>query len=172
METGDLVKKAKLGDKEALVELIMAQQQEYYKLAYVYTQNREDALDALEDMIVILYKKVKSLKKEEAFYSWSKTILVNSCKKTLKQRKKLVYLEGWERQEERNPIENREEALDLEKELRKLSSHQQEAIKLRYYMDLDYETISKITKVPLGTVKSRISTGISKLKKALGGEIK
>jgi RNA polymerase sigma-70 factor (ECF subfamily) len=35
---------------------------------------------------------------------------------------------------------------------------------------MDYETISTVMKVPLGTVKSRIYTGISRLKEMLGGE--
>lgn len=47
-----LVEKAKQGDQEALIELIMDKKQEYYKLAYVYMKNEEDALDAMEDMIL------------------------------------------------------------------------------------------------------------------------
>ncbi|MCC5911905.1 MAG: sigma-70 family RNA polymerase sigma factor [Clostridiaceae bacterium] len=169
MKTIELVKKAKAGDKDALVKLIMNKKQEYYKLAYTYTQDREDALDALEDTIVILYEKIKTLKNEEVFDSWSKTILVNRCKYLLRKRKKLIYLEEQEVPDEKDMIKNREEAIDLEKELKKLNLNQQETIRLRYYMDYDYETIAKLTNTPLGTVKSRINTGIEKLKTALGG---
>lgn len=169
MKINELVKKAKAGDKEALVQLIMDKNEEYYKLAYIYTQNREDALDALEDTIVILYKKIKTLKKEEAFYSWSKTILVNKCKDLLRKRKKVIHLGKREILDEKDIIGKREEVIDLEQALRKLNRHQQEAIKLRYYMDYDYQSIAKITNAPLGTVKSRIFTGIEKLKVVLGG---
>lgn len=169
MKSNELVKRAKAGDKDALVQIIMDKKEEYYKLAYTYTQNREDALDALEDTIVILYKKIKTLKKEEAFYSWSKTILVNRCRDLIRKRKRIVHLEEWEFPEGKDDIKNREEAMDLEKELKKLNINQQEAIRLRYYLDYDYETIATITNVPLGTVKSRIFTGIEKLKVALGG---
>lgn len=167
-----LVKKAKAGDKEALLQLIMKEHEKYYKLAYVYTKNPEDAMDALEDMIVILYHKINTLRKEDAFYSWSKTILVNSCKKILKRRNKLLYLDQWEQPDDRNSIKNSEEAMDLEGALNKLNEHQREAIKLRYYLDYDYKSIANITNVSLGTVKSRISTGIKKLKNLLiGGEV-
>jgi DNA-directed RNA polymerase specialized sigma24 family protein len=37
-------------------------------------------MDAMEDMILKLYEKIDQLQKEDAFYSWSKTILVNHCK--------------------------------------------------------------------------------------------
>ena len=36
MEVDEMVSKAKSGDKEALVKLIMLRQKEYYKLAYIY----------------------------------------------------------------------------------------------------------------------------------------
>jgi DNA-directed RNA polymerase specialized sigma24 family protein len=37
-------------------------------------------------------------------------------------------------------------------------------------MDMDYQSIAELLKIPLGTVKSRISIGLSKLKVVLGGE--
>ncbi|WP_291351457.1 sigma factor [Desulfosporosinus sp.] len=42
-------------------------------------KNHDDALDITEDMILKVYENIKKLKDEHAFYSWSKTILVNCC---------------------------------------------------------------------------------------------
>lgn len=170
METETLVKKAKKGDQDALVQLIMERKQEYYKLAYVYMKNNEDALDAMEDMIVILYENINKLKKEDAFFSWSKTILVNCCKKLLKKKKKVISLEAVKEEVYEGDIEQKNEEIMLEKHLSQLNKKHQEAIRLRYFLDLDYETISKIIKVPIGTVKSRISIGLKKLKESFGGE--
>lgn len=171
MQIEVLIKKAKLGDKEALVKLIMLKQQEYYKLAYVYMKNEADALDALEDMIVILYENISSLKNEGSFYSWSKTILVNRCKKILKEKSKVILVDTFQEKGCESDINQKEDQLLLEKELSKLSEKHMEVIKLRYFLDLDYETIGNILKIPLGTVKSRISVGINKLKESLGGDI-
>lgn len=66
-----MVQKAKQGDREALLQLIMQQKEDYYKLAYVYMKDPEDALDAMEDMIVILYQNIHRLRKEASFYSLS-----------------------------------------------------------------------------------------------------
>jgi len=93
VETETLVIKAKKGDKEALLQLVLARQTEYYRLAYVYTQNREDALDAMENMIVILYENVHRLKNSQSFYGWSNTILVNCCRALLRKRKRVIPLE-------------------------------------------------------------------------------
>jgi len=174
VETRELVEKAKSGDKEALIKLIMDKKQEYYKLAYVYMKNEADALDALSDMIVILYENIHQLKRDEAFCSWSKTILINCCKKILNKRKKIIYLENIkeveEVKEEEEFIEKKHQEILIENYISRLKSKHQEVIKLRYFLDLDYESIADILKIPIGTVKSRISIGLKKLKESLGGE--
>lgn len=170
MNTESLVKKAKQGDKDALVQLIMAEKQAYYKLAYVYMKNSEDAMDAMEDMILILYENIGRLKSESSFYSWSKTILVNCCKNSLKKKNKVVPFELLEEAQLHYPVEERDEQLNLEKHLGELNPKHQEVIKLRYLMDMDYQSISELLKIPLGTVKSRISIGLNRLREILGGE--
>ncbi|MCR1899941.1 RNA polymerase sigma factor [Irregularibacter muris] len=170
MEEIFLVKKAKAGDKEALVSLIMAKKSEYYKLAYIYMKNSEDSLDALEDMIVILYQKINTLKKEEAFYPWSKKILVSCCLRKIRREKKIILVDNWEQKDDRNHYHSKEQQIDIEKELNKLSPKHQEAIRLKYYLDMDYQTISKITNTSLGTVKSRVFYALKKLKESFGGE--
>lgn len=170
MEAKFNIRKAMAGDKEALVSLIMARENEYYRLAYIYMKNREDAMDALEDMILIIYKKIKTLKKEEAFYSWSKKILISCCLNKIRKQKKIILFEKWEQQDPRDDYQTKAQELDLEKELEKLHFKQREAIQLRYFLDLDYKTISELTSTPLGTVKSRIFNGLRNLKKGFGGE--
>lgn len=165
-----LIKQAKRGDKEALLKLIMDKKDEYYKLAYVYLKNREDSLDALQDMIIILYENIHKLKKEEAFYSWSKTILVNCCKKILKVRNKTIPFEKIDLHGDHGDYEEKEAQIVLDVYLSKLSPIYAEAIKLKYLLDLDYKTISDILQIPEGTVKSRISKGMKKLKEEVGGE--
>lgn len=63
VEIKSLIKRAKKGDKEALLQLVMNQKNDYYKLAYIYMKNEEDALDVIQDMIVILYENIHKLKK-------------------------------------------------------------------------------------------------------------
>ncbi|WP_432666412.1 sigma-70 family RNA polymerase sigma factor [Wukongibacter baidiensis] len=170
MDIDKLIKDAKQGNKDALVQLIMAEKQDYYKLAYTYMRNKEDALDALEDMIVILYESIHRLKKEEAFYSWSKTILVNRCKKLLAKRKSFFSLESVREEASEGGFEQKDEQLILERHMAKLNRKHQEVLKLRYFLDLDYKSISDLLNIPIGTVKSRISIGIRRLKESLGGE--
>lgn len=175
MSVNRLVRQAKKGNKDALLRLILADQDAYYRLAYTYMGNEHDALDAMEDMIVTLYEKIDQLQKGEAFYSWSKTILVNRCKALLKKKERYLPLE--EEQEEAvqalteaNPFRSTESEMDMQTLLSYLNAHQREAIELRYIHDFPYQTIADMTGVPLGTIKSRISQGIRKLKVIIGGD--
>ena len=165
------VSKARHGDKECLVALIMEQKTEYYRLAYTYMKNNEDTMDAMEDMIVILYEKIYGLKNVDVFYSWSKTILVNCCKKLLNKKKKLIFLNDIDDASYDGGFIQSEEQILLEKYLLKLNQKHAEVLKLRYFLDLDNNTIADIIGIPIGTVKSRISIGLKKLKESLGGEM-
>lgn len=175
MRVSRLVKQAKRGNKEALLQLIIADQDAYYRLAYSYMGNEHDAMDAMEDMIVTLYEKLDQLQKSEAFYSWSKTILVNRCKTLL--RKKERFLPLGDDQEtafitltDDNPYRYAESEMDMQVLLSHLNPRQREAIELRYVHDLPYQTIADMTGAPIGTIKSRISQGILKLKVMIGGD--
>ena len=165
-----LVKNAKNGDKEALLTLIMEKKNEFYKLAYVYTENKEDAMDAMANMIVILYQQISKLKNDDVFYSWSKTILINCCKNILKKRNKELLMDKIIENCHEECYEPYEKKLDILTYLKRLNKYQEEAIKLKYFADMDYESIAKVSNVAVGTVKSRISTGLKKLKECLGGE--
>lgn len=167
-----LVKKAKRGNKEALLQLIMDQRDDYYRLALTYMGNENDAMDAMEEMIVSLYENMHQLKKEAAFYSWSKTILVNRCKRMLKKGQKTVMLDEWESHEDtHDPILHSEQQMEIQGMLTFVNEYQKEAIQLKYIHDLDYETIAAITNVSVGTAKSRVFQGLKKIREQYRGEI-
>ncbi|MCT2534940.1 RNA polymerase sigma factor [Aquibacillus koreensis] len=177
MEFLRLVKKAQKGNKEALLQLIMEQQNEYYRLAYTYMGNQHDALDAMEDMIVKLYENIDTLKKRESFYSWSKTILVNCCKTMIRKKQKIVLIDDWDvpkcsdqdYYESTKDQVNREHQMDIENMLKHVNEKQAEAIQLKYLHDLDYQSIAEMTNVSVGTVKSRVFQGLKKMQQVYGG---
>jgi RNA polymerase sigma-70 factor, ECF subfamily len=170
MDIAALVRQARTGDKEALMQLVMGRKDEYYRLAFTFTGNREDSLDALQDMIVLLFDNIRKLKDPDSFLSWSKTILVNRCRAMLRKSGRVIPF--GERNEEayHENYPAREARQDILTYLDRLNIGQQEAIKMKYFMDMDYETIAKVAGVPVGTVKSRIFNGLARLRELFGGE--
>ncbi|GGE61321.1 sigma-70 family RNA polymerase sigma factor [Priestia taiwanensis] len=174
MNIARLVKQARRGDKEALLQLIIAKKDEYYRLALTYTGNEHDAMDTMEEMIVSVYDNIEKLRDAEAFYSWSKTILVNNCRALTRKKQKVVLVDEWEEINTHastiNPYTNSEHQMDIQMLLEQSNDQQKEAIQLKYFHDFDNQTIAKITNVSIGTVKSRIFQGLKKLRKYYGGD--
>ena len=164
------MKKARNGDKEALMQLVLDAKDEYYRLAYTYLENEHDAMDALENMIVILYEKIDQLQKPESFYSWSKTILVNECRALLRKRKKIIFLEQNQTEQlvDESLIATYQYSFD--ELLTSLSPVQKEAVQMKYFLDYDFETIAELTNVPVSTAKSRVFQALKKLRITLGGD--
>ncbi|MDA8220932.1 MAG: RNA polymerase sigma factor [Desulfitobacterium hafniense] len=167
-EFTQMIKRAKMGDKEVIIELILRQKQDYYRLAYTFMKNEDDALDVMEDMILKVYENIKKLNDDTAFYSWSKTILVNCCKNNLRRKNRVILISTIPEGSHEDVFQVKDEQLDIEKHMKKLNQKHLEVLKLRYYLDMDYESIAAILKIPLGTVKSRIHTGLLKLKQSMG----
>ncbi|SHN78846.1 RNA polymerase sigma factor [Desulfitobacterium chlororespirans] len=166
-EVMNRVKQAQNGDKEALIQLIMSQKEDYYRLAYVYMKNQEDSLDALEDMILKVFENIRTLKNAEAFFNWSKTILVNCCKQNLRKKNKVILLQELPEETYEEAFGVYEERMAFEAHLASLNLHYQEVLRLRFLLDMDYQTIADLLKIPLGTVKSRMHTGLQKLKQRM-----
>lgn len=161
------VARAKAGDKKTLLDLILAREREFYGLSYVYMRNELDAADALQDMIVILYSRIQTLKKDESFYSWANQILVRCCLTKLRRNKRwLLFPQGYEEAHEHSS----DTGLDLLNAVHKLPPAQRDVILLFYYSDKTFEEISEIQSCPVGTVKSRLHQGLKKLKRWLGDE--
>ena len=154
------------------MQLVLAAKDDYYRLAYTYVENEHDAMDALENMIVILYEKIDQLQKPESFYSWSKTILVNECRALLRRRNKVSFLDE---QEAADTVDESvmfaTDELTFNDYLTSLSPIQKEAVQMKYLLDYDYETIARLTNVPVSTAKSRVFHALKHLRKTLGGDV-
>ena len=60
-----------------LVDYIVAGQGDFYRLAYSYVQNRDAALDVVQESIVKALSKSDSLRRPEYMKSWFYRILLN-----------------------------------------------------------------------------------------------
>jgi len=155
--------------KESQLEAYLVEgQARFYRLAYSYLQNREDALDAVQTAVCRALERRDSLRDAAALRSWFTRILVNSCMDLLRQRKRLTLVsdEALDSGSYEDPlpeddvVSHRVGALPLEV---------QTVVKLRFYEDLTLREISEVTGWNLNTVKSRLYTGLKKLRISLEG---
>lgn len=71
----------KKGDRGAFKHLVLSYSSLFFTKAKLYSRNKQDAEDSLQDAFVIIYQKVNQFEGEELgqFLSWSQKIVVNTC---------------------------------------------------------------------------------------------
>lgn len=75
---------------ERLIQYIVENQERFYRVAYSYTRNQEDALDIVQSAVCKALEAYESIKNEDAIKTWLYRILVNECLAVIKKRKRLV----------------------------------------------------------------------------------
>lgn len=167
------IKMAKSGDVDSFERLIENSRSKAYAIVLRYLQNEEDAMDALQESYIKIYRSLKNFKEESSFDTWVYRIVVNTCNDALRKNGKYksnvsIYRNDENKTEsimEFSDLSNSPEIVLEKKEkmalilscLSKLPSDQREAFELRDRDGFSYEEISKILNCSLGTVKSRIS---------------
>ena len=84
---------------EKVVVYIIENQNNFYRLAYSYVQNQEDALDAVQSAVCKALEHYGEMKNRAAIKTWFYRIVVNESLSILRERNKTV-LAGEEAQKE------------------------------------------------------------------------
>ena len=79
----ELVQQAKAGDRNAFAALVSAYETKIYNLALRYLGNREDAMDASQEVFLRVFRFLPGFQEESGFSTWIYRIGVNVCKDML-----------------------------------------------------------------------------------------
>jgi len=177
--------------------LLLSQQDELYRLSYIYLRNRADCEDAMQDLVLTLFARIRSLREPAAFDAWVRRILINLCYRKLRFSRRIFSLERitapntedtgatlassthprtlswtnlWQRPNENLPGQSQEGRLDLLEAISRLPKPQRDVVILHYFSDLTIEEVAKIFECPSGTVKSRLHKALNLLRSQMGGE--
>ncbi len=154
--------------EDVLETYLIENQEKLYRAAYGYLHNREDALDAVQSTACSALEKRRSLRNPDALGTWVRRILHNVCMDLLRRRGREAPLPE-EEQPLAVPPPPPEES--LEEELSRLPPEIQAVLRLRFYEDLPLKDIAAVTGANLSTVKTRLYTGLKKLRIQLEGAI-
>ena len=165
----ELMLKFQNGDELAYNELVNRYKNKLLNFIYRYFGSKDDAEDILQETFIKLYYKKDYYKPISEFSTWIYTIAANLSKTELRKRKRRKTSQLSEVGVENKEFDIRyEDDTDLEinteyneheinKAIQDLETPFRTAFILRDIQELSYEEISKITEVPLGTIKSRIN---------------
>lgn len=176
-----LISKAKEGDKKAFEEIISLYEKKVFSTIYYMVKNENEVEDIAQEVFVKIYKNLKNFKEESSLYTWIYRITINVCIDELKKKKNVVYIDEkietadgemeMQLEDTAKGPEHLAEDEELKRKItnciRKLPIDQRTMIILRDIKGFTYMEIAEMTKINLGTVKSKINRARTALKQIL-----
>jgi RNA polymerase sigma factor (sigma-70 family) len=173
---GELVARAKRGEPDAYEEIVRRHQSIAFRTAWVITGSAADAEEATQDAFVKAYRALGRFREGAPLRPWLLTIVANEARNRVRsagRRERLALRVA----EERRPggavpspeaalldFERREELLAA---IAELPDADREAIACRYFLDLSEAETAAALGCPRGTVKSRLSRALGRLRERM-----
>lgn len=146
---------------ELFTEYVREHQQDFYRLAYGYVMEREEALDIVQNAICKALIKLSSLHHLEYMKTWFYRILINECISSLRKKKPVTLFA----EPEDCPQEgNMEEKIALYDAVSQLPPKLKTVIMLRFYEDLKLREIAGVLNKKESTVKTWLYQALKDLK--------
>jgi RNA polymerase sigma-70 factor (ECF subfamily) len=156
------------GLSDAVDVLLRRHQDRVFGLAYRILGNRADALDASQEVFVVVFRKAASFRHQSAFTTWLYRLTVNACNDHARRRSRLPQPAEAVDVASPDAIGRADDRLAIAGAMRRLPLEQRTAVIMRDLLGLSYEEIAQATGTAVGTVKSRISRGRAALAGCLG----
>jgi RNA polymerase sigma-70 factor (ECF subfamily) len=171
------VDQALRGDRAAFGQLMHRYAGAVYNLAYRMLGSAEDAEDASQEIFLRAYTRLESFDRQRRFSTWLLSIGSNHCIDRLRRRRfawvtlddTAFALPSQERSPERLALDHEQQTM-IQQALQQLPENYRMVTVLRYWSDLSYEEIAKVTGLPESTIKTRLHRARHMLAKALGPE--
>ena len=148
--------KEKFNREEAIIQLYLQEYQFFYRLAYSYVRNEDDAMDIVQESVCKALSAKDNLKTEQYLKTWCCRIVINTATDLFHKRKReQIGVEEFllSEQGERDTNYENIEIMEL---LAMLKEKDRVILILRYFEDMKLENVS--------TIKSRLYRALKQLK--------
>ena len=166
------------GEPEAFNELVIRWERHIYGLTLRMLGRDEEAKDATQETFISAYRNLSKFRGEAKFSSWIYRIALNICNTRLRGRSRSaisieeerethgfeIAQDGYDISEN---IQQQQIATHVRRALQGLPPEMRQVIVMKEYEGLKFNEIADILGLPLSTVKTRMYTGLTELKKRL-----
>jgi len=180
LEEHELVERARTGDAGAYAALVRGHQEIAFRTAYLITGNAADAEDAAQEGFVKAHRALHRFRAGEPLRPWLLTIVANEARnrrRSAGRRAGLALRAAGEEHRSGEAAPSPEAALlagerraALFAALGRLREDDRVVIGCRYLLDLSEAETAAALGVRPGTVKSRLSRGLERLRAELGDD--
>ena len=178
-----MIQRLQKGDREAFNELVVQYEKQIINIAYGMLSDREDALDAAQEVFIKVYKNISSFKGQSSLTTWIYRITANVCNDILRKRQrsaKTISLYPSDDDDDNRQgeiadtsptpeavLEQSEAQRAVREGIASLSDDFRTVITLCDIEGCSYEKASQILGLPQGTIKSRLNRARNALRKKL-----
>jgi RNA polymerase sigma factor (sigma-70 family) len=176
-EDSVLVARAVRGDSAAFEEIVNRYQQVAFRTAYVITGSAADAEDAAQEGFVKAYRALDRFRLDAALRPWLLRIVANEARNRVRstgrrRQLELQITEGFRPGDAAPSPEAVAVGLDERRRLlamvSALGDEDRKVIACRYFLQLNGEETAAALGIPEGTVKSRLSRALARLRTRVG----
>ncbi len=166
----DLVVRARAGDREAFTVLVHQVSDSLFAVAHRILRDTGLAEDALQNALVLAWRRLPKLRDPERFEAWIHRILVHACYDESQRARqwsaqvRVLPLDGPSTPDGSAVLADRDE---LERAFRQLTVEQRAVFVLHHYLGLPLVEVAELLEIPAGTARSRLHYAIAGLRVAL-----
>jgi RNA polymerase sigma-70 factor (ECF subfamily) len=170
-----LVERARRGDAAAYATLVEAHADAAYQTALAITHEAAEAQDAAQDAFVKAYYALARFQAGAPFRPWLLRIVANEARnrRTAAGRRAALAARAAQIPDTQAALSPESAALDAERRaavlsaVRRLPGDDQRVIAGRYFLDLSEHEMAAALGIPHGTVKSRLSRALARLRRVM-----
>jgi RNA polymerase sigma-70 factor (ECF subfamily) len=155
------------GDRDAFEMIIRTHSRVLFAIAYGILQSREEAEDAVQDALVKAWKSRWRVRDPEKFPAWLCMIARHRARDVFRKRRPILLSE--ETIEIAEPESTDATALDrqLHSALAALPELHRSALTLRYFEEMDYQSIEKLLGISNGALRGILGRALASMRKQL-----
>jgi RNA polymerase sigma-70 factor (ECF subfamily) len=183
LQTGEdelLIARFKSGDAEAFDRLMALHMDLIFGLAWSVLHNREEALDAAQEVFIKLHRVLPRFEQASNLSAWLYRVCLNHCIDVKRRARKTEFElteDEWERLrgcDEDDPswcLQNRELNAAIRKAVDHLPDRQRSAFLLRHFQFMSLAETAEAMGCSVGAVKSHLSRATAHLRGSLAGYV-
>jgi RNA polymerase sigma-70 factor (ECF subfamily) len=177
LSEAELVARAKRGDERAYERIIEQHQTIAFRVAWLITGSAADAEEAAQDAFLKVHRALARFRDGAPFRPWLLRIVANEARnrRTVAHRHQRLVLRVAEERRPDDAVPSPEAALldserraELLTALSRLPERDRLAIAGRYFLELSEREMAAALRCRRGTVKSRLSRALARLRKEIG----
>jgi RNA polymerase sigma-70 factor (ECF subfamily) len=166
----DMYRAAIHGDREAFEMIIRTQSRALFAIAYGILQNREEAEDAVQEALIKAWKSRWRVRDPEKFPAWLCLIARHRARDVFRKRRTVsLPNEATESLASETKRNTSDEFLDrqLHSALAALPELHRSALMLRYFEEMDYQSIEKLLGLTNGALRGILGRALATMRKRL-----